>query len=74
MKSLVALATIAVAFVACAPPVVSNYATVSTHTIQIAPDKQADVVWLQQYKDDRLVLMRCHNSPEGAECVRVKTP
>lgn len=58
----------------CAPPVVSNYASISTHTLQVAPDKQADVVWVQQYKDGNFVLLRCFNSPDGPSCVHVKTP
>jgi hypothetical protein len=60
--------------VGCAPPVVSNYASLSTHTLQVAPDKQADVVWIQRYADGDFVLMRCHNGSEGPTCVRVKTP
>ena len=59
---------------ACAPPVVSNYASISTHTLQIAADKQADVVWLQQFKGGEFVLMRCFNAADGPQCVRVKTP
>ena len=58
----------------CAP-VVTNYAGVSTHTLQVAPDKQVDVVWVQQYRSgDGFALMRCHNAPEGPTCVRAKTP
>ncbi len=73
MKKLLTLSLLAM-LAGCVPPVVSNYASVSTHTLQIAPDKQADVVWLQQYKDGNFVLMRCINSSEGPQCVRVKTP
>ena len=54
--------------------VTTNFAGVSTHTLQVAPDKQADVVWLQQYKDSNFILMRCFNAPEGPQCVRAKTP
>jgi len=81
MKSLIfrsvalgALVLASSSFVACAPPVVSNYASVSTHTLQIAADRQADVVWVQQYKGGDFVLMRCFNSAEGPQCTRVKTP
>lgn len=60
---------------ACSPPVVTNYATLSTHTLQVATDKQVDVVWLQQYRSSEgFALMRCHNAPEGPTCVHVKTP
>ena len=58
----------------CAPPVVTNYASLSYHTLQVAPDKQADVLWLQQYKDGDFVLMRCYSAPEGPTCVRAKAP
>ncbi len=58
----------------CAPPVVSNYASLSTHTLQVAPDKQADVVWLQRYADGEFILMRCHNGAEGPVCTKVKSP
>ncbi|MFO0642077.1 MAG: hypothetical protein U0183_22825 [Polyangiaceae bacterium] len=63
----------------CVPPpppiaVRSDFSSVSTHTLQVASDKQVDVVWLQQYRGGELVLMRCHNAPEGPLCIRVKTP
>lgn len=59
---------------ACAPPVVSNYASVSTHTLKVAADKDTDVVWVQQYKGGDFALMRCYNAEGGPTCVRVKTP
>jgi hypothetical protein len=60
---------------ACSPATVTNYAAVSTHTLQVAADKQVDVVWLQQYRSsDGFALMRCYNAPEGPTCTRVKTP
>ncbi len=59
---------------ACAP-VVTSYEAVSTHTLQVAADKQVDVVWVQQYRTgEGFVLMRCHNAPEGPTCLQVKTP
>jgi hypothetical protein len=57
-----------------AAPVVTNYAGVSTHTLKVAADKEADVIWLQQYKDHDFILMRCHNAAEGPSCVRARTP
>jgi hypothetical protein len=59
---------------ACAPAVVSNYASVSTHTLKVAADKDTDVVWVQQYKGGDFALMRCYNAAGGPTCVRVKTP
>jgi len=59
----------------CTPPnVTTNYATISTHSLQVAPDKTADVIWLQQFKGHEFVVMRCHNAAEGPTCVRAKTP
>lgn len=66
------LATIAL-LEGCGVPI-SNYASISTHTVRVAPDKDADVVWVQQLRNNDFVLMRCHNAPEGPLCVRVKTP
>jgi hypothetical protein len=73
LKTMLVVAGI-LALSACTPPVVTNYATVSTHTLQVAADKQADVVWVQQYKGGDFILMRCSNAPEGPSCVQAKTP
>lgn len=72
--SSVAIVAVASLGAGCAPPVVSNFASVSTHTLQVAADKETDVVWVQQYKGGEFVLMRCYNAPEGPQCTRVKTP
>lgn len=62
------------ALTACTPvEVTTNYASLSTHTLQVAADKQADVVWLQQFKDGEFIVMRCYNG-EAPQCVRAKTP
>lgn len=74
LQMTVAAFAITFLLVGCAPPVVTNYASISTHTVQIAADKQADVVWVQQYKGGEFVLLRCHNAPDGPQCIRVKTP
>ncbi len=58
----------------CTPvEITTSYASLSTHTLQVAADKQADVVWLQQYKDGEFILMRCYNG-DAPTCVRAKTP
>ena len=76
MKRMAVLALLSLG--ACVPPAVatssSNFASVSTHTLKVAADKEADVVWVQQFKGAEFVLMRCHDAPEGPTCVRVKTP
>jgi hypothetical protein len=72
MKTSIVL--VALALSGCAPPIVSNYASVSTHTLHVAADKEADVVWVQQFKAGDIVLLRCHSAPEGPLCVRAKTP
>jgi len=72
-RILVAGALAALSAAGCTP-VVTTYATVSTHTLQVATDKSTDVVWLQQLKNNELLLMRCFNAAEGPQCVRAKTP
>lgn len=58
----------------CTPvEVTTSYASLSTHTLKVAADKEADVVWLQQYKDGEFILMRCYNG-DAPTCVRAKTP
>lgn len=74
-KALV-LATLAGLATACTQPsITTNYATISTHSLQVAPDKTTDVIWLQQLKGSEFIVMRCYNgATEGPTCVRAKTP
>lgn len=69
---LVAIAGLATACVQ--PQVTTNYATISTHSLQVAPDKTTDVIWLQQFKGNEFIVMRCYSAAEGPQCVRAKTP
>lgn len=46
------------------------FVTMSSHTIQVADKQEADVLWVADLRDDSM--LRCHNSPEGPKCLRVK--
>ena len=56
--------------------VVPAYSPVASHTLKITPDQEADVVWVQRYDaaGNRVNLYRCHNSPQGPQCVSAKAP
>lgn len=74
LLSIAILATTA-CFAGCAP-IVYPYEALGAHTVQLAPDQQADVVWVQRIdpKEKRVQLFRCHNSPTGPLCIEAKTP
>lgn len=45
------------------------YSTMASHTLRTAPDKDIDVVWVQDIKGR---LYRCNAGAEGPVCVAVK--
>jgi hypothetical protein len=56
--------------------VVPAYSPVASHTLKVTPDQEADVVWVQRLDLARetVSLYRCHNSPQGPQCVLAKAP
>jgi hypothetical protein len=77
MRPLMLLAVAAVAGTGCAQPTAA-FAPLGSHTLRVAPDKDADVVWLikaerdgQNYKE---TVMRCHDAQGGPVCQVAKVP
>lgn len=75
LPMLLALAALAAA--GCTPPTAA-FAPLGSHTLRVAPDKDADVVWLikaerdgQNYKE---TVMRCHDAEGGPVCQVAKVP
>ena len=64
----------AIASTACVS-VVPAYDPVGAHTLKVGAEQEADVVWVQKLdeKEKRVQLYRCHNSPQGPQCVEAKT-
>lgn len=60
----------------CAPVVSSTFDSLASHTVQIASDQSADVVWIRKrtVTDGKVdeALFRCHNSPQGPVCKAVR--
>jgi hypothetical protein len=72
-----AIVAAALGSVGCAPPTAA-FVPLGSHTLRVAPDKDADVVWLikaerdgQDYKE---TVMRCHSSDQGPVCQAAKVP
>ena len=75
MKRLVIVAAGSMVLGGCVE-VVPAYSPVASHTLKVTPEQDADVVWVQRYDvaEERVHLFRCHNSPQGPQCVPAKTP
>jgi len=75
MRALLIAIALASTVTGCVP-VVYPYAPVGSHTLKVAADQEADVVWVQKVAADetRTQLFRCHNSPQGPKCVEAKAP
>ena len=75
MKPTILMLLSAVALGGCVE-VVPAYSPVASHTLKITPDQEADVVWVQRYDaaGNRVNLYRCHNSPQGPQCISAKAP
>ncbi len=56
--------------------VVPAYSPVASHTLKVTPEQEADVVWVQRLDLARetVSLYRCHNSPQGPQCIPAKAP
>jgi hypothetical protein len=55
------------------------YVPLGSHTLRVAPDREADVVWLVRADNPgtanaRETVMRCHNSDQGPVCLAAKVP
>lgn len=55
---------------------VPGYDPLGQHTLRVAADQEADVVWLQRVDPvtKKVRLLRCHLAPEGPTCVEAKVP
>jgi hypothetical protein len=74
--SFAALAVFFSTLVGCNPVLVPAYDPVGSHTLKVGAEQDADVVWVQKLnvEQKRSQLFRCHNSPQGPQCVEAKTP
>jgi hypothetical protein len=55
----------------CAPPSV-GFAALGSHTLRVAADQDADVVWVLKAEGDmntaKQTVLRCTNTPQGPVC------
>ena len=75
MRKLVPIVVFAICVPGCVE-VVPAYSPVASHTLKVAAEQEADVVWVQRLDVERetVSLYRCHNSPQGPQCVPAKAP
>ena len=71
----ISLVAIALGSTGCVE-LVSTYQPISQHTLQVAADQEADVVWLQRVElvTKKVHLLRCYLAPDGPTCVEAKVP
>ncbi len=59
----------------CAPPSV-GFAALGSHTLRVAADQDADVVWVLKAEGDgntvKQTVLRCTNTPQGPVCSPAK--
>lgn len=76
MKKALLLLPILAASQGCAPVTATSFDSLASHTVQIASDQSADVVWIRKrtVTDGKVdeALFRCHNSPQGPICKAVR--
>jgi hypothetical protein len=56
--------------------VVPAYSPIASHTLKVTAEQEADVIWVQRLDVARetVSLYRCHNSPQGPQCIPAKAP